>query len=500
MIIKVAPEGHGAATGQPVDFVLLKDKYKSCSSETSSDISSVSGTVLSHNGEHNEGTPFISGQRNFRKPEQIENPSNSLQPSQQSSSSELKSFNKGKQVAVKRWTCNSVTTLRNWWIISWMVITFLLIVIGGIGIYVIVQRLGSANSVPYTMLSPTTDSSSIYGEPDEHPFHCKYTESIYRGAQFAVAKPVTTIFDHQFSVRGIATGIITLASAPDASATEIVYDILIRGDKVDLDKITIVNTEQVGSRAYFNITTPSSLDSRPDVVTVADIPSVCMHYDITIYVPRPLKCLRLDLNTPAQIRFSPEAHINLDTLDLNLNRAHPNNLIFAHESVKATNLTLSIGFGTVKGSVSIMARTTISNSAGVSEINVIPAATASSLTSNTDPAILETYTDTGIMKIHYLRNPAYRKRRIISTHFSSNHETFTALDYIDSTFKGLLHVDDPSQFFTSVNLLSLQDQPDYPRNDDELRWTHFANTNNSREGADRMTVRSGSGQLLLPLT
>lgn len=216
---------------------------------------------------------------------------------------------------------------------------------------------------------------------------------------------------------------------------------------------------------------------------------MCLRYDITIYVPRTLQTLALNISTPTQITFSPQGHVELEHLSVILTSTHPRTKIDASEALHARQMELAILSGKLDGAVSIGDSVSLKTRRGQITLDVIPNAPTDM--AHPPTATLMTETHFGSVSLSYLRNAAYRPRPIESYHVFNSTTTNSKLDYSASGFDGLLYSNT-----TSYNVSNQLMQPLSPwAVTGEGKWTTGWG---NKTGKDRIFITSGKGQVFLP--
>lgn len=225
------------------------------------------------------------------------------------------------------------------------------------------------------------------------------------------------------------------------------------------------------------------------VQTDPTAPPACMRFDITMYVPRGLQQLTVNISTPVQITFSPQAHIELDDLHIITTSSHPKCRIDASSSLLANSITVEMLTGLMQGLLSLGNSTKITNWNGEIQLDTIPNAPLDFV--NPSTAQLET-TSYGKVEIRFLRNQAYRKRPIESWHTMGNQDvSIGRFDYGCSGFDGLLYSNS-----TQYNITNASFSKDQPIN--SLVNGSWPVIIGDKAGEDRIYVISGSGSIVLP--
>src|SRR5258705_697564 len=229
------------------------------------------------------------------------------------------------------------------------------------------------------------DDSSIYTFPPER-FGC-HNEPSGPGPNISPAffrVPPGHAGQHTFSIQGGASGQLTLASSPDPNAPVITYDIVIQSNSPSSNKVSFNPPPPPPGPV-----TPPSTDFLIVIpVTPLTDPPACMRFDITMYIPRCLRQLTVNASTPVQITFSPQAHIELDTLSIFITNSHPQSRIDSSESVQARSLSVEMNTGLIQGPLSLGESSKITNWNGEIRLDTIPNAPIDFFSPST--AVLET--------------------------------------------------------------------------------------------------------------
>ncbi|KAJ3505041.1 hypothetical protein NLJ89_g7620 [Agrocybe chaxingu] len=170
------------------------------------------------------------------------------------------------------------------------------------------------------------------------------------------------------------------------------------------------------------------------------------------------------------MKFSPQSHIDLDNLHITLTSLHEKTELLAHESLQAGNMSVDTANARILGAFSIDDELRIVNDQGETNLDVIP--NTSSDLANPRPVILSTTTGTGSVSITYLRNQAYRKRTIQSTHIVQGKSCEGFFDYRQSTLVGLVSAN-TSELLKGGRTLSSQ-PANLQGEDARHTWTHFS--------------------------
>jgi len=331
---------------------------------------------------------------------------------------------------------------------------------------------------------------NTYSYPPEF-IGCDSSEGIYNGSRILVSVPHGKNGGHSVSITGVGTGILTLTSSPEPNAQEVVYDMLVKGDNDSLDDISFdypPSGSAPDSSTKFTMCTPSRL--APPTPTDADS---CLYYEITMYIPRGVKSLSIVIDTPIQVRFSPQGHIQLDELYLSLTHRGDVVKVDAHESIRASNMTIETQNGFVNGAISVGNAAQVINLSGFTRLNVIP--NASPNLANPTPAIFSTHTNTGKVSISYLWNAAYRKRRIDSYHMTASPSSFGDFDYSASGFDGLVLTDSAGYNLTDARTQKPKFYEVSSAEAEGIIWTRSAG---NKKGLDRVYIQSGTGKVCIP--
>ncbi|CAA7261847.1 unnamed protein product [Cyclocybe aegerita] len=392
-----------------------------------------------------------------------------------------------------RWL-SSVNIDRKWAIV-WIVSTLVMCIVVAVGVWLATKDDDKTIFVQPKHLpgDRPPQLTNLYGMPYEQ-FGCyeSTAEVIFNGSQTLYFVPVGNKAEHALTLTGGATGVLTIASAPDlADPQEIIYDVFIRGDRSLLDDIVL----EYPPRGPTTIRCTEFIIDTPDLVDPAGVTNLspCMYYEITMYIPRGLRKIDIHIDTPVQMKFSPQSHIDLDNLHITLTSLHEKTELIAHESLQAGNMSIDTANARILGAFSIDDELRIVNDQGETNLDVIP--NTSTDLENPLPAILSTTTGTGSVSITYLRNQAYRKRTIRSTHIVQGKSCEGFFDYRQSTLVGLVSAN-MSELLKGGRTLSSQ-PANLEGEDASHTWTHFAGDVN---GADRVVIQSQSstGKLILP--
>lgn len=332
------------------------------------------------------------------------------------------------------------------------------------------------------------DDSSIYTLPPEL-FGCYSPPStpILNGTQGLFSVPPGQVGQHTFTIQGGASGHLTLASAPDPNTQAITYDIVIQSNPPSLAQVSFSQPNPGPA------TTPSTdflIDTPINMIqTSLTEPPACMRFDITMYIPRNLQQLTVNISTPVQITFSPQGHVELDNLSILITSSHPKCQIDSSDSLQAKSLSIEMNTGLIQGYISIGDSSKITNWNGQILLDTIPNAALDF--SNPSTAQLET-TCYGKVEIRYLWNRAYRKRPIDSSHTMGIQDTSTGtFDYGDSGFNGLLYLNSTDYNITNGDFW--EETP--PGTLGNATWPTVIG---SRTGEDNIFIRAGSGSIILP--
>lgn len=331
------------------------------------------------------------------------------------------------------------------------------------------------------------NDSSIFTLPPEL-FGCYNEPSspVLNGSQVLMYIPTGQAGQHIFTIQGGASGQITLASAPDNTAQEIVYDIVIQSNPPSLEKVTFSQLPPgpvIGPSTDFVIDTPTTM-----VQTSPTAPPACMRFDVTMYIPRNLRQLTVNVSTPVQINFSPQAHVELDNLSISITSTHPKCRIDSSGSLQAAFLDIEMDTGLIQGPISIGESTKITNWNGEIELDTIPNAPRDLL--NPSTALLQT-TSYGKVTIRYLRNFAYRRRPIQSWHTMGIQDTsIGSFDYGCSGFNGLLFSNSTNYNITNASYWPQKEGPS-----GNASWPIIIG---NRTGGDEIYIVSGSDSIVLP--
>ena len=338
--------------------------------------------------------------------------------------------------------------------------------------------------------------SSIYTSPPEL-FGCFSDPS---NSELNVSNVLTLVppgqaGQHTFTIRGGASGQLTLASSPDPNAFAITYDIVIQSNPPFPNKVSfnppppppgpVVPPEPVSSPSTdFSIDTPTAMDQHSP-----KDPPACMRFDITMYIPRSLRQLTVNVSTPVQIIFSPQAHIELDSLSIIITKPHPDSRIDSSESVQARFISIEMETGLIQGLLSLGESSKITNWYGEIRLDTIPNVPMDF--SSPSKALLEK-TSYGKVEIHYLRNKAYRRRPIESWHtMGTGNRSTGRFDYGCSGFNGVLYSNSSEYNITNPSLWK-------PKRLETVEGSAWPIMFGNRTGEDKVFIRSGSGSIVLP--
>ncbi|KAF9527356.1 hypothetical protein CPB83DRAFT_856412 [Crepidotus variabilis] len=410
---------------------------------------------------------------------------------------------------------------------TWFILTLALCVLVALVVWSAVRQ--SIRRVLFQNMSSewSLESMNIYNQPVEM-FGCP-NQPNQRGSNFLFFVPYGKQAAHTFAIEGGgAVGQVTLTSSPDPTAEEIAYDIVVTGSASGISFNTPPAGQVTDSSTTFIVATPATPMSMsppppfasgmppppphsftppppgfspmpsPPLGSPMPLPPLgsqsqpmpCLRYDVTMYIPRTLKTLSLNISTPTQITFSPQGHIELDSLIINLSSLHPRTRIEASESLHATNMELSINGGIVHGSLSIGDSSTVTSIFGQIMLNVIPDSSTPDLT-HPGTAKLNTTTQRGQVTVMYLRNQAYRKRKIESYHNFRTPIGFGRFDYSSSSFAGQLYSNTSHYNVSNAAFEGLTPT----KLDGQDGWTTAWG---NKTGDDRIYITSGMGQVLLP--
>jgi len=328
--------------------------------------------------------------------------------------------------------------------------------------------------------------SSFYTDPPEL-FDClnEPSTSVLNVSCVLIPLPSGNSGQHTFTIQGGASGHLTLASSPDPNTPVITYDIAIQSSSSSLKKVSFYQPPPGPvSSTDFLIDTPITMDQHGPTD-----PPTCIRFDITMYIPRSLRQLTVDVSTPIQITFSPQAHIELDSLSISIKNPHPRSRIDSSESMQARSLSVEMDTGLIHGLLSIGESSKITNLNGQIQLDTIPNAPMDIFSPST--AHLET-TCFGDVDIRYLRNKAYRQRPIESWHtMGSQNKSTGRFDYGCSGFNGLLYSNSTKYNLTNPGTWKTKKLDA----NGEDPWPIMIG---NRTGEDKIYIRSGSGSIILP--
>ncbi|TCD71657.1 hypothetical protein EIP91_007404 [Steccherinum ochraceum] len=278
--------------------------------------------------------------------------------------------------------------------------------------------------------------------------------------------------EHRFNIQGFAVGTVTLAAGAPGDE-DVKVDMSLRtGDSALLDQVSVYfPTAQEVHDGVSN--------SRLQLSTPRDLAGSCMRFDMILYVPTTLKTLRLESMSVTQIKFDPNAKLDLDVLSVVMFSADTSNMLLPTAEVQANHLSLEITRGWLIGDVGIANKTTLVTQRGdaISKVKIHP---LPSLGETPETAYLQTTSGVGRSDFTWVGNPGVPHRPINAVHRSSRWGDLY-LTYTDAEFSG--HVDLVSKSYTAsgVHGMGLE------ANGTELPWA------GSKDGADLVKVRSQEG-------
>ena len=331
--------------------------------------------------------------------------------------------------------------------------------------------------------------SSIYTSPPEL-FGCftDLSNSELNVSNVLTRVPPGQAGQHTFTIRGGASGQLTLASSPDPDAFAITYDIDIQSNPPFPNKVSFNPPPSPGPAlppsTDFSIDTPTTM-----VQHSPKDPPACMRFEITMYIPRSLRQLTVNVSTPVQIIFSPQAHIELDSLSIIIANPHPNSRIDSSESVQARFISIEMETGLIQGLLSLGETSKITNWDGEIRLDTIPNVPMDF--SSPSKALLQT-TSYGKVEIHYLRNKAYRRRPIESWHtMGTGNRSTGRFDYGCSGFNGVMYSNSSEYNISNPSLWK-------SKRLDAVEGSAWPIMFGNRTGEDKIFISSGSGSIVLP--
>lgn len=305
---------------------------------------------------------------------------------------------------------------------------------------------------------------------------CQSTEHRSKSVYSIPVGPTSAKPTHQLNVKGGAAGTILITEAP-SSATDITMELtLLSGDKASLEDVKTLVTPPESDQNWTTAT----------IITPVPISKSCMRYDIVLYVPKTLKTLNIDAHAIAQIKFDPNAQIQLDTLLIQTYGIDTKAMILTTEKIKAKRLEINAYRGWLVGDMAITNETIIVTKQGPVVTNIHFHPTAALDLKNPEPAYLTTRTDRGRTDIFYENHNDLLHRPIVSEHISGRsmgQGGDVHLTYKNAGFNG--RVDVKAIAYTAHNL-----EGNLPRPDQTEGTLGY---HGSPDGGDSLWVRSAKG-------
>ncbi|KAJ7680217.1 hypothetical protein DFH06DRAFT_1162291 [Mycena polygramma] len=277
--------------------------------------------------------------------------------------------------------------------------------------------------------------------------------------------------DHGFDIRGGAVGTITvLEGAP--TDTKVKYDVTLRtDDKTLLDDIIFDHPPDQ------DVTVK---DSHLLIVTPHPAEGACIRYDVKIYIPPTLSKLHLASHTVSHLQFDPESHIQLDDFFVTLFSPKRDNMIIAHNNLKAGKMTLEVFEGWIVGDVSIDSSTKLTTQRGRGVMNVRVHPTPAADPASPEIASLRTTSGSGRTDLFYIDHDAAVHRPLSAVHLSSMNADMY-LTYRDAQYSGLIELAAKSYTATGLQRLAPIETGS------EAKWTHWVG---DQEGKDELLVKT----------
>lgn len=378
------------------------------------------------------------------------------------------------------------------WLFVWLGLSLGMCFIVAISVWMAMKSSQKVMHFPDKFPYRPPDFLNMYTFPPGF-FACTDSDTIYNGSRTLLHIPFSSTGEHTFSITGGATGMLTMTSSPNPEAQDVTYDFLIKGDVESLKNIVLQYPQQPApASSDFAINTPH------DVAPMTSSKGgPCVHFDITMYIPRGLRKLEINIDNPLQLGISPLGHIELDELLISLKNTYVK--VDVHEALRAANLTIELQNGLLNGAVSIGKSTQITNVNGETRVTVIP--NPSPDWTDPSPALLSTHTSTGRTCVTYVRNLAYRKRQIVSYHMASSQSCVGELIYVPSGFDGMVFTDSSEYNITNAKMQPRKWGGGHDHGstvEAELDGTEWAYSTGNKKGPDRIYIQSGKGKLVLP--
>ena len=279
--------------------------------------------------------------------------------------------------------------------------------------------------------------------------------------------------EHRLDIHGGAVGTLLLTQgAPDDD--EIKVDVSVRGD-------------QQGPIDQVSVYTPTAdevvdglSNSRLRLMTPNNLAGGCMRYDMTLRVPSNLKNLRIESVSVLQLKFDPNAKLDLDVLSVVMQASGTPDLILPTKDIHAAHLSLEMTHGWMYGEVSISEKTSLYTQRGdaISNVKIYP---LPSFGETIRDAELQTTTGHGRSDFTWIGNPGAPHRRIESVHRSSRWGDLY-LTYKGAEFNGRVDVAAKAYSASGISGMGLSRS-----NESELPWV------GDKEGGDLVKVRSEQG-------
>ncbi|KAJ3887084.1 hypothetical protein GG344DRAFT_56323 [Lentinula edodes] len=303
---------------------------------------------------------------------------------------------------------------------------------------------------------------------------CLDASYLYNGGETTISIPVGDRYDHAVDVHGDGVGTFTVTEAP-ADITEVQYKLTIQtNDQSLLDQVTL---------QYPAAKSDGSSDGNSRLLIgtprLNQDSSSCIRYDVTMYIPKTLKKLHILPHTVAQVRFDPQAHIDLEDTFVTLYKMDRLNIIEPHENLRSTSLALEVYRGWIVGHAAIVNETAFTTQRGDGVINVHIHPTAPADPTNPEPVSLRTTTGAGRTDLFYDNDKAYPHRPIRSVHLSSRNAD-VYLTYKNAEFDGNVKLDSSSFTTTGSKPYSLGGQA-------KGQWTHWVG---DMDGNDEISIKS----------
>ncbi|KAI0081317.1 hypothetical protein K474DRAFT_1636080 [Panus rudis PR-1116 ss-1] len=252
--------------------------------------------------------------------------------------------------------------------------------------------------------------------------------------------------DHSVDVRGGAVGTLLLTrGSPESTAVR--YEMTLRADNSDLaTKFVITNPsdeeiEEGTSSSQLKLVTPSFIDA-----------GSCMRYDVTMFIPPTIKKLHVSAHATTQIRFDPDADLEIDSFFVTTFSNDPKTMVLPTEKMRGKTTRLEMIRGWLVGSVSVVEKSQIYTQRGdaVANVHVKPAAFLPG-SDNDEPkkAIFESITGAGRTDLFWESDKGTPHRQIEAVHRSSRNGDIY-LTYKQSEFSGKVTLDAKSYSATGL--------------------------------------------------